>query len=111
MGLLKDFYNGAMAIPSSPTQPKSGSTNNNLNVSKSSYQVDKNQGRYGIEKQLKNIVADPMTRSKLAGRLWNSRGGSGVSKPEVKSEIDKMYKNGEITSSQARHFKNDLGAY
>ena len=110
MGLLKDFYNGAMAIPSTP-RPQTSNQNSKLNVSKGNYQLGQGQSSYDIEKQLKNIVADSTTRSKLAGRLWNSRGGSGITKAEVKAEIDQMRKLNEISGSQAGHYKNDLGAY
>ena len=83
-----------------------------MSISVSSGPADLSQmSRFEVEQELKNVVKDPGIRAELASRLWQGRGGSGLTKAEVKEAIISMEKENLISHQQAGYYLSDLGVY
>lgn len=67
--------------------------------------------RFQVEQELKNVVQDLETRAELARRLWEGRGGTGLTKAEAKEAVESMVREGLITRAQAGYYLSDLGVY
>ena len=110
MGLFKDFYNGAMAIPSTPksgklsisqapisTQPKKLDLRNGTYTDASRFDPN---FRFRVKQDLKGTLKDDSTRSVVADIFHQSRGGRGIDKYEIKNGLRSAVKQGKLSEDQ-----------
>ena len=125
MGLLqnlgRDFYNGAMAIPSSPkparpsisqapvsTQPKKLDLRNGAYTDPSRFNSN---FRFRVQQDLKGTLKDASTRSVVSDIFYQSRGGKDVSKQEIKNGLKSLVKRGKINEDQMWAVRKKYGVF
>ncbi|MBX4186924.1 MAG: hypothetical protein KW802_01540 [Candidatus Doudnabacteria bacterium] len=121
MGLLKDFYNGAMAIPSSPKPagsyspaPKPVSSGpQKLDLHKGTYKDESRFSpsfRFRVQNDLKGTLKNSSDRYEVANLFYQSRGGRGIDKNEIKNGLKSLVKRGKLTENQMWAVRKKYGA-
>ncbi|HEX9503782.1 MAG TPA: hypothetical protein VF974_05710 [Patescibacteria group bacterium] len=121
MGLLKEFYNGAMAIPSTPkpvrpsisqapvsTQPKKLDLRNGTYTDPSLFNPN---FRYRVEQGLKGTLKDASKRAAVANIFYQSRGGRGIDKQEIKNGLLSAVKKGKLNENQMWAVRKKYGVF
>ena len=83
-----------------------------LNVSNGPYQVPPNEDfRFHLMQDLKNAVPNYEQRQKLVERIYEARGGSGITRDELKQAISRAVDSGELDRLSARAVERSTGVY
>ena len=83
-----------------------------LNVRSGPYQLPPGEDfRFHLMEDIKDAVPDYEQRQKIAQRIYEFRGGSGITKDELKSAINAAVNNSELDAVYARALEKLLGVY
>jgi hypothetical protein len=117
MGIFRDLYNTAMAIPSNPNADESRQTSGQskkLDLRGGAYKDSSrfdSDFRHRVREDLEGTLKDYSARSAVADIFHQSRGGSGITKQEVKEGLKRLVEQGKLNEDQMWAVRKKYGIF
>jgi len=117
MGIFRDLYNAAMAIPSQPSSDETGKTSGQskkLDLRSGAYKDPSrfdSDFRYRVREDLEGTLKDYSARAAVADIFHQSRGGQGITKQEVKEGLKHLVEQGKLNEDQMWAVRKKYGIF